>query len=107
MTSESSDLSKHLKDEYALQAEENLHVVGETIMSETEMVRRIEQWYDNLSDRDKKKFTDRLWARIVEADEVGKQDTQPEPKPEPRRPAKDPDPTRPIDPNRIPPRPNR
>ena len=53
--------------------EEKLYLVGEgekqIAMPETEMVRRIEEWYDNLSEKDKKKFRERLWAPIRELGE--------------------------------------
>ncbi len=53
--------------------ENKLYLVGEgdkqVAMPESEMVRRIEQWYDNLSEKDQKKFRERLWAPIRELGE--------------------------------------
>ncbi len=50
--------------------EEKLYLVGtgenEVAMPEREMVRRIEAWYDGLSEKDQETFRKRLWARIEE-----------------------------------------
>lgn len=43
-----------------------MYTDGENVMSEAEMVQRIEDWYDRLSPEDQKKFTDRLWAAVTE-----------------------------------------
>jgi hypothetical protein len=90
--------------------EKKLYLVGsgdkQIAMPESEMVRRIEEWYDNLSDKDQTKFRERLWAPIRELGEQQmSNEPRPDPKPEPREPSRDPDPTREIDPSRLPRRP--
>ncbi len=54
---------------------EGVYTDGFHVMSERDMLERLEAWYDNLSPRDQKKFTDRLWAAITEESSVeGPQD---------------------------------
>lgn len=35
-------------------------------MSEEEVAARVDAWFNNLSEEDKRKFTDRLWAAVME-----------------------------------------